>query len=288
MENQKLTDFYPWDEASDLQRNVILCLDSGGSNQLSTGEFTWLYLLMKLLKHNIPVVLISTNHARVHYEAILRKNGLDLNKLEHGNNIIIKYLTHVKIADSSSWDDIETLSNELLNKNSIENELNEKLFSIVIDDLEMFELLSPSLRAARKLLLSYSMACKKTQSSLHSFIAYGRQCNESHEFVCGDWCPSTVGHENSSSTVGGDSSRYRNNTLDGEGGGTPVLSEYMRYRADVTIHTSPLSTGHSLEVHGSIAVSDTQQSCRRRLLLLYKALDSGVRASLVGNTTGSA
>jgi len=70
----KLQDVYPFNEGSNVKGSVILCLDTSSENQLSNGEFTWMYLLMKLLRENVRVYLISCNHPRLHYESVMRQN----------------------------------------------------------------------------------------------------------------------------------------------------------------------------------------------------------------------
>ena len=67
---RKISDFYPWITESDLTNQFILCLD----NNAFSGEFILHETIIKLLKGGQNLYIISTNHSRKHYEAILRKN----------------------------------------------------------------------------------------------------------------------------------------------------------------------------------------------------------------------
>lgn len=74
MESQKkVNDFYPWTADSDINNQFILCLD----NNSFSGEFIIHEMIIKLLNNDKKVHIISTNHNRLHYEAILRKNVSD-------------------------------------------------------------------------------------------------------------------------------------------------------------------------------------------------------------------
>ena len=72
MMTNKLNDFPPWDSESSSKGNFILCLE----NNSGTGHFSFTYLLSKLLKQQIKVMIISANHSKSHYESILRKQVL--------------------------------------------------------------------------------------------------------------------------------------------------------------------------------------------------------------------
>lgn len=67
---RKINEFYPWDVESDLNHQFLLCLD----NNAFSGEFILHEAIIKLLRDGHSVYIISTNHSRNHYEAILRKN----------------------------------------------------------------------------------------------------------------------------------------------------------------------------------------------------------------------
>lgn len=112
--DSKLVDFYPWNstvsEAShgSLDSKFVLCLDR---DPASGGEFAFTTLLLKLLRKESQlkvqpdrqqqqlrqqqqqrVIIISACHGRHHYETILKKNGLDMLRLESSNQLIMKYL----------------------------------------------------------------------------------------------------------------------------------------------------------------------------------------------------
>jgi hypothetical protein len=72
MNLQKITDFFPWAESSSatLSNQFTLCLDRCSTS----GEFVFLYLLLKFIKEGRQVVLVSCNHTPSHYISILRKN----------------------------------------------------------------------------------------------------------------------------------------------------------------------------------------------------------------------
>ncbi len=72
MNMQKLNEFFPWSESSDNTGQFIVCYD----NNSGSGEFSFIYYLLKLLKEDVKVELVSCNHDRAHYESILRKNVL--------------------------------------------------------------------------------------------------------------------------------------------------------------------------------------------------------------------
>ncbi len=70
MNMQKLSDFYPWNEECDVTEQFIVCYD----NNSGSGEFPMIYSLLKFIKNEVNVEIICSNHDRVHYESILRKN----------------------------------------------------------------------------------------------------------------------------------------------------------------------------------------------------------------------
>lgn len=67
--DKKLSEYYPWHVNSNLTNKFILCLDRNPSG----GEFTFELLVSCCLQKECNVVLISFNHLRAHYEAILQK-----------------------------------------------------------------------------------------------------------------------------------------------------------------------------------------------------------------------
>ena len=86
-QQRKLSDFHPWSSESSLTNQFILCLD----NNAFSGEFMIHEMLIKLLRDKHNVYMISANHSRGHYEAILRKNVRRLSKIASGHD----YLHHI-------------------------------------------------------------------------------------------------------------------------------------------------------------------------------------------------
>jgi hypothetical protein len=189
---------------------------------------------------------------------------------------------------------------------------NQRRFSVVIDDLEALEALAPSAQAARAFcvnlcqMLSSSSSSGSTsqdsvlgstgddstgdtRSSISTLVAYGRQCPYSMNY--------SKATSSSSSLYGGSTQSFFNSTnslhtdvMSHAGGNNaePMLSEYSRYRADVTVCVQPLVSGYSSEVHGVITIKSgglmNQPSGIKApsecILLHFKALDSGVRCAL--------
>ena len=156
-------------------------------------------------------------------------------------------------------------------------------YTLVIDDLEAFELMATStLDAIKFISITLQLINSPSSPSSHCtrLVSYGRQ-------------DSTVASPDlSSSTSVEDLS----------------LTEYLRYRATTIAEIHPLATGYSLDVHGLIRITsrynyltssttDTLQpkpsstptaagpTATRGFLsqrtLIYKALDTGVKCSEV-------
>ena len=67
---KKVGDFYPWATGVSLDGQLVMCLD----NYSFSGEFTLQESIVKLLRDGNNVHIISVNHGRGHYGAILRKH----------------------------------------------------------------------------------------------------------------------------------------------------------------------------------------------------------------------
>ena len=81
--------------------------------------------------------------------------------------------------------------------------------------------------------------------------------------------------------------------------GQPKLTEYCRYRTDITMIAAPLSTGYSTQVHGIITIyppihshtnssnnsnnNSNNEQKRKMIVLQYKALDTGITCSPSGD-----
>ena len=58
----------------------------------------------------------------------------------------------------------------------------------------------------------------------------------------------------------------------------------MIYRADMLVIVNPLNTGYSVDTHGMITITYPNTSMKKQVLL-FKALDSGVKCSIVGSSS---
>jgi hypothetical protein len=277
MDQDKISDFFPWDHESNLSNKFMLCVDC----ESSTGEFSITMLLTKILKQcqiknefNVDGVhIISANHGRGHYESILKKNGLDINRLEKSGILVIQYLLLEEDESSNNnitWEKlISWQKSGMPFNNNIEsiNKSKSKNYSLFIDDLDAFELISPDTQSCRHFLsLCHYNSCNKNKIQdndiwqCNSLIAYSRQ------------------YDTFTDNANDEIQFLSDNCFDND---EPPLSEICKYKADIIISISPLSTGYSSEIHGILAVSMTSKLNRQ--ILNFKALDSGVKCSLVGS-----
>jgi len=122
-----------------------------------------------------------------------------------------------------------------------------------------------------------------SQSPVRSLVAFGRQPLETLSQFTSLSESDQVGERwkvpTGQNAMG--ASRY-NYPLD-ESTAEPSLAEYLRYRADIMVTVSALESGYSSAVHGLIAVTQPSKAVKRQILQ-YKALDSGVMCSIVGNS----
>jgi hypothetical protein len=188
-------------------------------------------------------------------------------------------LTNMSWSAVTNDDATSSMSNENEKNDDDDNPVGVK-FALMVDDLEAFELLASSFSAGRQF-ISRSIELVDQNSlepvddstvsrtGIFSLVCFGRQPAESKMQL-----PSItdffVVHNDSDSAF---------QAL--HGNGQPRLSEYLRYRADLTIVTTPLLTGHSSNIHGTVAIQQSSQ--RHKLLLQYKALDSGVMCAPRGD-----
>jgi hypothetical protein len=72
MNQQKITEYFPWSDSasSACAGQFVLCLDRNSTS----GEFSFLYLLLKCIRDGITVKIVCCNHSPNHYISILRKN----------------------------------------------------------------------------------------------------------------------------------------------------------------------------------------------------------------------
>lgn len=293
----KISDFYPFNSESSLLGSYVMCVDNAihttaltngidSSDSMhavgfnSGGDFTLSMLMIKLLKQGHHVLIISANHGSTHFESILRKNSLDMNKLEANNQLKMIYLTmgsdflcngtiNSSSSSSSNSDGVKHKTNtmtwnELCDwrnngmKFSITAEANsmsdlQQQYYLCIDDLDAMELMSPSSKSTRKFMLCCHNQLKPMSSSkttpLMGMVTFGRQSSSA---------------------------------LIISGQDEPNITEYCKCLADIMVGISGLTTGYSSDVHGIITIL-MQTSSRKKQVLNFKALDSGVRCSVIGN-----
>jgi hypothetical protein len=168
-------------------------------------------------------------------------------------------------------------------------------YMLMIDDLEAFEVLADSIPSARNFLseaLSIMDQSSETDvqaeqgqdGCIHGMICFGRHPIETKMQLPSMTDFFVVQHDATTQMAmngGSGSSAQHLAHTPLHGNGQPKLSEYMRYRADITLVASPLMTGHSSTIHGTIAVQ--QSNANKKLLLQYKALDSGVMCAPRGD-----
>eukprot|EP01038_Epipyxis_sp_PR26KG_P009906 gene9906-13326_t len=340
--NHKLTDCYPWSYESDLTSQFILSLDQ----TCCYGEFTLVYLLFKLLaipphgleKINMKssqVVLICTNHDRNHYDLLMRKNNLDLRKLEQSGKLLLIFLTPtIEVNDRIiqeeelnkyiSWSQLENLfhfdNTDGNNSDTIFNLHNTESISILIDDIEALETVAPTTMLARNFMSNIISSMHKGDnidvsknsggvlSHIHCVAAYGRHPLEfvseftsfasNHNNSTKYWKPSIANGNRPTTSINSvdtNSIPFTINVcpLDEQDEPEPVLTEYLRYRSDITVVIGSLQTGHSSDIHGIIRVTGKYNISNTKLahnelnvveqIYHYKAMDSYITCSVVGN-----
>lgn len=249
---EKLTDFYPFDAASDLTNKLVLCIDrppAVNSHAVYTvdGDFVFTILLLKLIKQNKKIMIISCKNGRNHFDLIFKRFSVDLTRLEASGQIVFKFLVLNNIAEANvdagiiNWRHLDQwVSDGLLFSPNNNNDL----YSLLIDDLEIFDLMAPNKIASRSFI---SIAHDLLNNKIDVLVLRG------HEI------------------------EY--NVLEEEG--EPSLSEYSKNRTDLTITISGLTTGFSSEVHGFLHIAATDGMVVQ--LMNFKALDSVVYSSIVGS-----
>lgn len=159
---------------------------------------------------------------------------------------------------SFSWRELETWKETLPSLGSM---------SLFIDDLDMFELLAPSPAIARNWIADVLDHAK----NVSAMVVYGRECVDLNRNDYGRWI--------SSMDLADETNQWQRPALDEDG--EPHLSEYLAYRAEVTVKANPLTTGYSADVHGIITVASSRSIKPQQYL--FKALDSGVKCSILGH-----
>lgn len=328
--DRKLSEFFPFSAESNLCASFILCID----DDAFSGSCAFHELLFKLLKDGKNVHIISAAHGRSHYEAVLRKQALDLRQLEQGGRVTLQFpVVSYPCTDSYSteteagtcgWRDLLRWQTDGMpfcpssssfsggNNNDDDDE-----YALCIDDLEAIEAIAPTAQAARSfvsliLMRMSSISTPEGELRAHhkisTVVAYGRQNPHSESSSK----QSTTHSGITSFSHGYGENIFFPNCLQGAlfsrtataaGGFEPMLSEYLRYRADAVVRIQPLTSGYSSEVHGiiSVTVNSSLQGSRTTstnasvvskrdsgrnatntdvLMLHYKALDTGIRCTL--------
>lgn len=133
---------------------------------------------------------------------------------------------------------------------------------VLIDDLDAYELFAPTTADARYWVQQWMRALTKetSPSIIDSLVAFGRIRD----------------HEDTTHTDA--TARLSALHMDRA---QPLLTTYLTAHAQWIIAISALKTGLSSIVHGTITIQQqdfmAERPCRRRKILQYRALDSGVQ-----------
>ncbi len=249
---EKLTDFYPFDTASDLTNKLVLCIDrppSVNSHAVYNvdGDFVFTILLLKLIKQNKKIMIISCKNGRNHYDLIFKRFSVDLTRLETSGQIVFKFLVLNNIEEAGvdtsiiNWSHLDQWES---NGSLFAPSNNDDKYSLLIDDLEIFDLMAPNKIVSRRFI-----------SNMHNLLS-----NKLDLLIL-------RGHE------------MEYDVLEEEG--QPSLTEYSKNRTDLTITVSGLTTGFSSEVHGFLHIAATDGLLVQ--MMNFKALDSVVYSSIIGS-----
>jgi len=204
----------------------VLCTDAqgrAGGGGGGTHDFPWTLLLLKMLKRGKAVVLLSANHSREHYELILRRHGLDAQKLELAGLLKIHI---VSFGVCARWDEML----DCVFSSTATSHQGGKM-CLFIDDLEALEAIASSGKPARafmaRIFAKLHPGCigegttTYSDNTLEILVAYGRNTDTTLE------------------------------EYDGE----PALSEFCKHRAHVLVQVQPLSSGRSHDAHGLVSIA---------------------------------
>ena len=151
----------------------VLCTDALARGGAGGGmhDFPWTLLLLKMLKSRKPVAVVSANHAREHYELVLRRHGLDAVKLEAAGlfKVYILSFANEGNGDTTSWADLV----QHLTAGSPK--------CLFFDDLEALEALSPAPRAQQRALIARMFAQLGDAGRADTLVAFGRRTDLSLE-----------------------------------------------------------------------------------------------------------
>jgi len=255
--SQKIAEFFPWSFEANLSKEIVLCQDhSSICGHQHDGQFAFESLLLKLCRDSsAAVILIMCNLSAEHYRSLLRKNMLDIDALVQSKRLIMLSLVS---NDEKEWNTpVSSSSTPSLSldelKLYIDSIVSEPLvaLNILVDDLDVFEMLSPSPQSARLFVQHITQQILSEINSLSSFIAFGRLTTASND-----------GESNSLSSL--------------HCNGQTRLSEFLKYKCTVLVECSPLRSGFSTIVHGIIHVYQVKDLRWSQQSYQYKALDSGI------------
>ena len=279
----KLNDVYPWCADGRSLRGQEVSITY--SDTLSPASFALDSLLVRLVKdqqqRNISV--LSLSRPKRHYEAVFRKNGMDLEALKKAGKLDLYVLDMSTSSSSSSssslykgsedgtivdvnivdsCDDVTSNSNGCweaivawVNSKSFNTDENATL---LVDDLDTLNFVAIS---------SSSSSSSSGSGSAHSIGQNAGVCflynlrsifNMNPNFLL-----VTMGCEG---VVGG--------------AGCVSVTEYMKESSTLSISINPLASGYSSDCHGIIRIDYGL----RVQLYKYKALDSGIKCVEILNT----
>ena len=265
----KINDIYPWcAENGELGGQEVSITYS---DTLSPAGFAFDSLLVRLVKDpQREVCVLSFNRPKRHYEAVFRKNGLDLEALKKAGKFDI-YVLDLSSSSSSPFsircDDKE--SGDVINVKSMDYDkcsikgfshyweaamawVNSKSLktsenaALLIDDLEILSLVAQGDRCDKREAMNFLYQIRSIFQSNPNFLLV---------------------------TMGFDGGVY-----DDEGDAS--ISEYMKESSTLSISIKPLTSGYSSDCHGIIRVDYGLKV----QLYKYKALDSGIRCVEILNS----
>jgi len=314
---------------------LILCLER---QQSFASHFSFSYLLLRNIRsilianktkqgHKKRVSVISANHDYNHFKSVFKKHNIDAdNLIRDGQLEIVCIRFDNPIEEHSkckymSWEQLQSWMNSFqsfkessspinhtISMNNTNNSANNLIeIELMIDDLEMLELLSPSNSACRSFLSNCIASMYQpynTDSNDHipvsseviptsipasevlkirNICIFGRQAMDSEP----DMRPMSLNLAADSTLIDQSSAGWThfNGVSRLDESGQPILSEYLLYRADVVVTVSPLETGYASDIHGRIRTSiahKNRNQGKRQQNLLFKATDSSVVCSVVG------
>ena len=264
----------PWGLENLSDRSFVLCLDGC----YGAGDFVWTSLMLSLTRSERPVVLISANHGPEHWECLLRKNG-DMRRKGFMDRFFIKYLVpeggntisdeecrRIKESsfpcDHSTWSElvkwqaagmpIPSSASAKTEQEQVHEEAEKggstgtgagagagagakhAAVSLFIDDLSAVELLAPSPASARFFLNCLLRELYHSQNQ--------NQSQSQNQHTTDIFSVVALGPSSSSSSSDWDSDE-------------PSLTEICKTRANVTVTVAPLTSGYSLDIHGTVHIT---------------------------------